>query len=152
MELEDARRVLDQAGVLRQRSDLDLLIFFARHPRALLTSEQLATFLGYELHQIAASLELFLEAGLVTRTQNRNHAARLYVFASGGTSGGWLPSLLQLAATREGRLRLLSALSVARPEGPPESSARTGRLRTGSRPSRPFLVRGGDAAAGSKAG
>jgi hypothetical protein len=28
--------------------DLDLLIFFARHPRILLASEQLAVLLGYE--------------------------------------------------------------------------------------------------------
>ena len=145
MEHEDARRVLDQVGVLRHRSDLDLLIFFARHPRTLLTSEQLATFLGYELPQIAASLDLLLEAGYLTRTQNRAHAARLYVFSVGPGSGGWLPALLELASTREGRLSLLSHLSDGATEGHGEPRAHGGRSRAPSRSARPFLIRGGDA-------
>ena len=141
MEHEDARRVLDRLRVLRHRSDLDLLIFFARHPRTLLTSEQLAAFLGYELTQIAASLEVLLEAQLLTRAQNRNHAARLYVFAHGGPSGGWLPSLLELASTREGRLALLACLSESSSHDGSESRSRMTRARASTRP-RPFLVRG----------
>lgn len=42
---EHARRLLDRIGVLGHPSDLDLLIFFARHPRSLLASEHLATLL-----------------------------------------------------------------------------------------------------------
>lgn len=145
MEHEDARRVLDQVGVLRHRSDLDLLIFFARHPRTLLTSEQLATFLGYELPQIAASLELLLESGYLTRTQHRAHAARLYVFSVGASTGGWLPALLKLASTREGRLMLLSHLSERAAEAHREPRAHNGATGTPFRPARPFLVRGGDA-------
>ena len=145
MDQQEARRVLDQVGVLRQRCDLDLLLFFVRHPRTLLTSEQLATFLGYEPAYIAASLERLLGAGLLTRTQNRAHAARLYIFTPGATSGGWLPSLLRLGSTREGRLMLLSHLSEGGSEDQPESSAREERRGTLS-PARPFLVRGGDAA------
>jgi hypothetical protein len=145
VEDEDARRVLDQVGVLRQRSDLDLLIFFARHPRTLLTSEQLATFLGYELPQIAASLELLLDAGYLTRTQNRAHAARLYVFSVGAGTGGWLPALLELASTREGRLILLSHLSDGAAETPREPRAHGRSAGAPSRIARPFLVRGGDA-------
>jgi hypothetical protein len=124
---------------------LDLLLFFVRHPRTLLTSEQLATVLGYEPAYIAASLERLLGAGLLTRTQNRAHAARLYIFTPGATSGGWLPSLLRLGSTREGRLMLLSHLSEGGSEDQPESSAREERRGTLS-PARPFLVRGGDAA------
>ena len=141
MEHEDARRVLDHLGVLQHRADLDLLIFFARHPHALLTSEQLAAFLGYELTQIAASLEVLLDAHLLTRTQNRNHAARLYVFAHGEPPGGWLPSLLELASTREGRLALLASLSDSRADDMPDSSSRAPRARASARP-RPFLIRG----------
>jgi len=108
---EDAQRLLERIRILRHRCDLDLLLFFARHPRAIITSEQLSAWLGYELKQIADSLDVLLDAGVLTRTQNRTHAARLYVFALGGTSGGWLPSLLALASTREGRLALLETLA-----------------------------------------
>jgi DNA-binding MarR family transcriptional regulator len=145
VEHEDARRVLDQVGVLRHRSDLDLLVFFARHPRTLLTSDQIATFLGYELPQIAASLERLLEAGYLTRTQNRAHAARLYVFSIGASTGGWLPELLKLGSTREGRLILLAQLSDGEAETHSEPRAHGRGSGAPSRVARPFLVRGGDA-------
>ena len=134
-----ARRVLDVIGVLRRRSDLDLLIFFARHPRTLLTSEQIASFVGYELSEIAASLELLLEGGLLTRTQNPAHAARLYVFAADSTSGGWLSALLELASTREGRLTLLQELSrLAESYVDPRGRSNPG-TKLSSKP-RPFIV------------
>jgi hypothetical protein len=85
---DDAHLLLDRIGVLKPACDLDLLVFFARHPRALLTSEQLAAWLGYELKQIAESLEVLLEAGLLARTQNPTHAARMYVFSIGGSTIG----------------------------------------------------------------
>ena len=139
MNQEDARQLLARVGVVRHRFDLDLLIFFARHPRALLTSEQLAAFLGHELVQIADSLDILLGAGLLTRTQNRNHAARLYVFVLGDSSGDWLPSLLRLASTREGRLALLAELAKPGGEGARDSAARRQAGRAVFR--RPFLVR-----------
>lgn len=108
MDLEqDARRLLDQLDVLRHPSDLDLLIFFARHPRALLASEHIAAFLGYGVKDIAASLDLLLDAGFLTRTPNRRHAARMYVFAVNPPGGGWLPALRRLGSTRQGRLALI---------------------------------------------
>lgn len=119
MKHEDARRLFDRIGVLRHACDLDLLIFFARHPRSLLASESLANFLGYDLKDIAESLDVLLAAGLLTREQSPAHAARLYVFAidtNGGTDGDWLPSLLALASTREGRLALRQALTRRRRE------------------------------------
>jgi hypothetical protein len=103
--------------VLRHRSDLDLLLFFARHPRSLLASEAVAAFLGYDLKDIAESLETLLSAGLLQRTQTEAHAARMYVFAADAPDGGWLPSLLRLASTREGRLALLGALEPRSPKG-----------------------------------
>lgn len=115
MDQDEARRLLDRIGVLRQPCDLDLLIFFARHPRSLLTSESLARFLGYGLKQIADSLEVLLAAGLITRVQVPTHAARLYVFAiddkdGGDGNGTWVHRLLEVASTRGGRLALRGAL------------------------------------------
>lgn len=141
MKRDDARRLLDRIGILRHPCDLDLLLFFARHPRALITSEQVAAWLGYELKQIAISLETLLTSGLLTRTQNPTRAARMYVLAFGGTSGGWLPSLLAFAATREGRLAILELMShtaAKQTDGPVAGRARN--TEKGSRP-RPFVVR-----------
>jgi hypothetical protein len=78
MKHEDADRLLDRIGMLRHPCDLDLLLFVARHPRTLITSKQIAAWLGYELKQIADSLEVLLEGGLRTRRQNPTHAARRY--------------------------------------------------------------------------
>ena len=120
MTFDEARRLLDRIGVLQHDCDLDLLVFFARHPRSLLASETLASFLGYELKEIADSLEVLLAASLLTRTQTKAHAARLYVLATdvrtGGTNHDWLPSLMAVAATREGRLVLKQALARRRRE------------------------------------
>ena len=111
MNLEnDARRLLDELDVLRHPCDLDLIIFFARHPRSLLASEQLAAFLGYGVKEIADSLELLLDAGFLTRTPNPRHVARMYVFSVDAPGGGWLPALVRLAATRNGRLELIWAI------------------------------------------
>jgi hypothetical protein len=111
MDLEnDARRLLSELDVLRRPSDLDLLVFFARHPRSLLSSEQIAAFLGHGVTEVAASLELLLGAGFLTRTQNPRHVARMYHLAAPPPGGGWLPALTRLATTREGRLALIAAI------------------------------------------
>ncbi len=111
MNREHARRLLNSIGFLRHRCDLDLLLFFVRHPRSLLTSDQIAAFLGYDLKRIGDSLENLLSAKLLTRSQSPAHAARLYVFAVNGTSGGWLPSLVDAVSTRQGRLALRQAMT-----------------------------------------
>jgi len=108
---DDVKRLLDRIAVLENPCDLDLFLFFAKHPQALLTSEQLASWLGDELTQIAASLDRLLSAGLLTRTQNPSHAARLYVFAPGGFGGGGTAALLTLASTRAGRLAIREELA-----------------------------------------
>ncbi|MFN2447459.1 MAG: hypothetical protein ABR606_17975 [Vicinamibacterales bacterium] len=138
---EDARRVLDRIGGLKHACDLDLLVFFARHPRTLLTSEQLAAWLGYELNQIAESLEMLLGAGLLTRTQNPTHAARMYVFVVGDSSNDWVPPLMTLASTRAGRLAVreeLSRRASKDTDGPVGHADRQTRARTRLRP---FVVR-----------
>lgn len=70
MELHDgAHQFFSRIGVLGQPCDIDLLLFFARHPRTLLASGQLAALLGYGVNEIAASLDLLLDAGLLTKTR-----------------------------------------------------------------------------------
>lgn len=103
--------LLGSIGVLRHPCDLDLLLFFHRHPRAILTSERLAAYVGYDLNQLARSLDLLTDAGLLTRSQNPTHAARLYVLKT--PESGWLASVLEIASTREGRKKLLQTMREA---------------------------------------
>ena len=105
------QHLLESIGTLRHSCDLDLLLFFHRHPRSLLTSERLAAYVGYDLNQIARSLDLLTEAGLLERSQNPTHAARMYLLKTPET--GWLGSLLAIASTREGRRDLLDAMQEA---------------------------------------
>jgi hypothetical protein len=107
---DEARRLLGRVGILRNACDLDLLIFFVRHPRALLSSESLAGFLGYNLKDIADSLEVLLAGGLLHRKQTPAHAARLYELANGDANHEWVASLLEFASTRPGRLALKETL------------------------------------------
>jgi DNA-binding MarR family transcriptional regulator len=84
MRPEDAHTLLDRIDALRHPCDLDLLMFFVKHPHTLLASEQLAAFMAYDIEQLAQSLDVLLEAGLVTRSQNPTQAARMHVFAGAG--------------------------------------------------------------------
>jgi hypothetical protein len=147
---EDAWRLLDRIGALKHTCDLDLLVFFARHPRALVTSEQLASWLGYELKRIAQSLDVLLDAGLLTRTQNPAHAARMYVFVVGGSNGDLVPTLLKFVSTRGGRLAVKEELSRRAAK---ESKGPAARHTRATAPSRPFVVRRqSDHPSGAKAG
>lgn len=77
----------------------------------MLTSELLARFVGYDMKEVARSLDAFIDAGILTRAQNPVHAARLYTLASAGAHGGWLPSLIQIASSRDGRRAVIAALN-----------------------------------------
>jgi hypothetical protein len=83
-------------------------VVFHRHPRALLTSERLAACVGYDLQQVGRSLDLLTEAGLLERSQNPTHAARMYVLKA--PESEWLLSLLEITSTREGRRDLIQAM------------------------------------------
>ena len=110
------QRLLDRIAVLRGSCDLDLLIFLAKQRRTLLADEQIADLLGYELKQINASSDLFVGAGLVTRMTNGTSGTQMYVLAAADTTRPeWLPELLRVASTREGRLAMLHALKRAEP-------------------------------------
>jgi hypothetical protein len=111
MKLKRIAGLLDRVGCLRHPCDLDLLLFFDRHPRAFLISERLAAYVGYDLPQVDQSLEILITAGLLRRSPDSTDPARLYVLAEGSPLGGWLSSLLQIAATREGRLAVIHALN-----------------------------------------
>src|SRR4026207_2171142 len=111
MKREQARRLLERIGVLRNTCDMDLLLFFVRHPRALLTSEQIATFIGYDVQRIGDSLDRLLDAKLLTRSQNPAHSARMYVFSVAGPNGGLLAALGEVVGEREGRLAMREALT-----------------------------------------
>ena len=102
--------LLDHIECLRHSCDLDLLLFFNRHPRAFLISERLAQYVGYDLPQVAQSLETLITAGLLRRSPDSTHPARLYVLKRGSTLGESLSSLLRFAATREGRLAVIHVL------------------------------------------
>jgi DNA-binding MarR family transcriptional regulator len=109
---DDAKYLLAQAGVIYSACDLDLLVFLHRHPRTLLTSEQLAALAGYTMNEVAKSLDVFIEAGLLERIQSPTHAARMLVL--NGPAGGELQALLKLASTRQGRRNLLEILQGGR--------------------------------------
>lgn len=110
MATTDLRSMLDRIRGVRHRCDLDLLLFFYRHPRALLTAEQLVVYLGQDLEQVAKSLESLIDAGLLTRSQNPSRAARLYVLEMEAIPGGLLSAFLKIAATREGRMEVIKLL------------------------------------------
>src|SRR5437867_8063794 len=63
--------LLDRIGCLRHPCDLDLLLFFSRHPRAYLITERLAEYVGYELPQVAQSLETVITAALAVEIHRR---------------------------------------------------------------------------------
>lgn len=109
---------------MRSACDLDLLVFLHRHPRTLLTSEQLAAFVGYDIKEIAKSLEAFIDAELLERTQNPMHAARMYVLVLDSPRHDGIRDLLKFASSRNGRQDLLRALAPTRPQTPREKPER----------------------------
>ena len=110
MKDEEARCLLGRIGMLRDRCDLDLLLFFVRHPRVLLSTDQIAARLGYTVKQLSDSLEALVTASLLSRTHKPSGVAPLYVFAD-GDAPDWLSSLVKLASTREGQLAIRTALA-----------------------------------------
>lgn len=96
-------------------------MFLHRHPRTLLTSEHLAAFVGYDIKEVAKSLEAFIEAGLLERTQNPMHAARMYLLVLDGPPHDGIRELLKLASTRNGRRSIVQALDLPRSQSSKES-------------------------------
>lgn len=109
-----AIRLIEAAG-LRDGCDLDLLLFFSRHPRVVLSSEQIATYVGYDVPQVSRALDMLLGAGLLKRTLNRGTAGRMYVLEVDHAEE-WLEPLRQLCATPDGRNALKQLLRQRRPQ------------------------------------
>jgi hypothetical protein len=109
-EQQEAKVLLARTPAIRGACELDLLGFLHRHPRTLLTSEQLAVFVGYDIKEVARSIDVFIEAGLLGRTKNRLHAARMYSLVLNGQQGDGLTALMELAGTKHGRRDLLALL------------------------------------------
>jgi predicted transcriptional regulator len=103
-----ARQLVEATG-LRDACDLDLLLFFSRHPRVVLSSEQLATYVGYEVQQVARALDLLIGGGLVKRTLHQSAPGRMYVLEVDHAEQ-WLETLRRLCATPEGRNSLKALL------------------------------------------
>ncbi len=118
MNHEQVHRLLDRIPVLRDSCDLDVLLFFVRHPRALLSSDQIATLVGCGVKKLGDSLDVLVTADLLSRTQKPDGVSRLYVFDD-SVAPDWLPSLVELASTRAGRLALRNALEIRRKGKPP---------------------------------
>jgi DNA-binding MarR family transcriptional regulator len=114
---EELKQLLARLSVIRNGCDLDLLVFLHRHPRTLLTNEQIAAFVGYDMKKIAQSLDAFIEAGLLERTQNPMHAARMYLLQLNGLQNPGFKKILEIASTREGRRAILSTLKVDKSGG-----------------------------------
>lgn len=124
VDTRDLSSMLDRMQCIRHACDLDLLLFFYRHPRALMTGEQLVAYLGYDHEQAAKSLEGLIEAGLVTRSQNPSRAARLYVLELDALPGGLLSSFLKITATRPGRQEAMRLLNPKNARASPTSPQR----------------------------
>lgn len=107
--------LLDRIGIIRHARDLDLALFCSRHRHALLTAEQLAAFVGYELQHVTATLDTMIDAGALKRTHNRTHDRALYVFGPGPILETPLATLLQIASSRPGRLEILQTLKSRPP-------------------------------------
>ncbi len=127
--IDSARRknlqeLLASVSLIANPCELDLLTFLHRHPQTLLTNEQLAAFVGYDMKQIAKSIDSFINAGLLARTQNPMHAARMYLLVLEGTQGGNLKRLLELASTRQGRHEIIKFLEQSHPASHLQQSKR----------------------------
>lgn len=118
--------MLDRIHGIRHAADLDSLLFFYRYPAALLTSEQIVAYLGYDRERVAKSIEGLIDAGLLTRSQNHTHAARLYQLQMHARPGGLLSSFLKIAATRGGRQEALRLLAGEPAPGPESQLATQG--------------------------
>ena len=106
-----------------------------------MSSEQLAQLLGYQLNEIARSLDALLAARLLTRTQNPARLARMYAFVTDGTNGGSLLAVVEFASTREGRLALRRALTLSPAGGTVGLATQAGDDATGPAGARRFPVR-----------
>jgi len=101
-------------ALLKRSCDLDLLLFFYRHPRTLATIDDLATRVGYRRRRVLASVKVLTQAGFLTCSSahagKRGVSPRLYQFHS-VLPDRVLSAFCWLAFSPEGRQAMLRALS-----------------------------------------
>ena len=108
--------LLQRVRGIRHPCDLDLLLFFQRHPCALLAAERLAACLGYGIEQVAKSLDGLTAAGLLDRSRSPSHGAWLCRLELNDRPE--LSSLLNIAVTCEGRRDVMRLLGPEPDRGP----------------------------------
>jgi hypothetical protein len=131
-------QLLDRFTCLSDACDLDLLLFFYRHPRAILTSERLALYVGHDLSRAAKSLEALIAAGRLTRVGEPEGAAHMYLLVGEGPTGWGTEGLLRRASTRQGRLEVIAAIAERqRPTESPNPGVPESRVGNSSSPGTP---------------
>lgn len=108
----EALRLVEAAGI-RETYEFDLLLFFLRHPRVVLSSEQLATYVGHEVQHVARALEVMLGARLLEQGGSPAVAGRMYVLALDHVVERLEP-VRRLCATTDGRHALRTLLKERR--------------------------------------
>jgi hypothetical protein len=121
-----AVQIIEAAG-LRDACDLDLLLFFSRHPRVVLSSEQLATYVGYELPEVARALDVLLGAGVLKRTLNQRSPGRMCFEVDHPEE--WLEPLRRMCATSDGRNALKGLLKRRQSQNDGPSTRRPSGVR-----------------------
>jgi hypothetical protein len=111
-ETTEVLQLVEAAGI-RTACEFDLLLFFSRHPRVVLSKEQLATYVGHEVHEVARALELLLDAGLLKGVLNRNVATGMYILPVDRVAQ-WLEPVRRLCAAPDGRHALRTSLKERR--------------------------------------
>ena len=107
-------------NLLRCQCDLDVLIFLCRHPNALLTVDDLAARVGYNVHDVGTSIEVLIEAGLLGCSGEAAERHRSEAFLYRLMPGRWdaiLGPLSWLASSADGRRSLRRALTHNRRRG-----------------------------------
>ena len=92
----------DGLPAVRDACDLDVLVFFTRHPRVVLSTEHLAAYVGYDLAHVTRSLDALLGAGLLRRTLHQDGPGRMNLLEVDRT-GEWLEPLRRACETPDGR-------------------------------------------------
>jgi hypothetical protein len=113
MRPEPIQDLLHLLEVVRDACDLDLLVFLHRHPRSMLASDQIASYIGCDRARTARSLENLIDAGIATRRQSPSSAVPMLLFVGDGRPREPVTSLLTIASTRSGRAQVLQALAAA---------------------------------------
>jgi hypothetical protein len=88
------------------RCAADLLRYFQRHPTVYLTTDQLASCVGYGPDDINAGILALTQAGLLVQRRQRGLTAVFYRLVV----EGWLSELVRAASTVAGRRRLRRVL------------------------------------------